>query len=378
MTLDTQPGPDSLRSHLVREPAPLQFGTSGRRGLLLDLTQLEVFINALAELEYLQSLSPAEGGIVRGDIFYFAYDLRPSSSQLVDLPPVRGQLAQAAECAIRAAGMQPVNLGSIPTPALTCYAVSRGKGSLMVTGSHIPFDRNGYKLNTAAGELLKQHEDPINERVKAVRERLYSQPLRESLFNENGMLKTGPSTLSPETDEAAQAYLRRYTRFFGADALRGMRLLVYQHSAVGRDLLADILRGVGAEVFCAGRSETFVPIDTENIEPSQLAAMQSLFDAAVAQHGPLDAVVSTDGDSDRPLILGAEPPDSNLRFFGGDLVGMITAEYLGADAAVVPISCNDAIDRSPLKNMLEPKTRIGSPFVIDGMEVARARGKKAI
>ena len=35
----------------------------------------------------------------------------------------------------------------------------------MVTGSHIPFDRNGYKLNTARGELLKQQEAPINRSV---------------------------------------------------------------------------------------------------------------------------------------------------------------------------------------------------------------------
>jgi hypothetical protein len=32
-------------------------------------------------------------------------------------------------------------------------------------------------------------------------------------------------------------------------------------------------------------------------------------------------------------------------FFGGDLVGMVVAEYLKADAVVVPISCNDAVDR---------------------------------
>ncbi len=73
----------SLRSRLNYEPQELGFGTSGRRGKVVDLTQLEVYLNALAELEYLQSLAPAEGGIQRGDPFYFAYDLRPSSSEFV-------------------------------------------------------------------------------------------------------------------------------------------------------------------------------------------------------------------------------------------------------------------------------------------------------
>ena len=54
---------DSLRSRLNYEPQVLGFGTSGRRGKVVDLTQLEVYLNALAELEYLQSLSLAEGGI---------------------------------------------------------------------------------------------------------------------------------------------------------------------------------------------------------------------------------------------------------------------------------------------------------------------------
>jgi mannose-6-phosphate isomerase class I len=67
-----------------------------------------------------------------------------------------------------------------------------------------------------------------------------------------------------------------------------------------------------------------------------------------------------------------------VRFFGGDLVGMIVAEYLGSDAVVVPVTCNDGIDRGPLKSRLEPRTRIGSPYVIAGMEAARRKGKKAV
>lgn len=377
MTTDTD-DKDTLRSRLAQEPQALQFGTSGRRGLLLHLSQLEIFINALAELEYLQSLPLAEGGITKGDEFYFAYDLRPSSTRFVDGEPRRGELAQAIESAIRAADMNPVNLGAIPTPALSGYALCHGKGSIMVTGSHIPFDRNGYKTNTSRGELLKQHEAPINEKVRKVRERLYAEPFALSPFDERGLFKTGHRTLDPESDAAATAYLRRYTEFFGTGALSGLRVLVYQHSAVGRDLLVEILRGVGAEVFVAGRSETFVPIDTENIDAEQLAAIQALYDKASTQHGRLDAIVSTDGDSDRPLILGVDSRTSTLRFFGGDLVGMITAEFLGADAAVVPISCNDAIDRGALQTITEPKTRIGSPFVIAGMEAARDRGRHSI
>jgi phosphomannomutase len=372
--------PGSLRSRLNHEPRELQFGTSGRRGEVAHLTQLEIYINALAELEFLQSLPKAEGGIARGEEFYFAYDLRPTSCAYAYAAEWqgRGELAQTIERALVQAGMKPVNLGKIPTPALTSYALRLGKGSMMVTGSHIPFDRNGYKTNTSCGELLKRHEPPIAEKVREVRTRLYEQDFQESPFDADGRFKSGHAELPAERDDAARHYLRRYLDFFGAEALSGLRVLVYQHSAVGRDLLVDILRALGAEVIAAGRSETFVPIDTENMDAERLATIQSLLDECLAaQGGRFDAIVSTDGDSDRPMILGVDAADQ-ARFFGGDLVGMLTAEFLGADAVVVPISCNDAIDRGALKDILAPKTRIGSPFVIAGMEQALARGKRAV
>jgi phosphomannomutase len=366
----------TLRDRLTYQPRELKFGTSGRRGEVIHLSQLEIYINALSELEYLLSLPPAEGGITAGDTFYFATDLRPSSTAFVPEQGGRGEIAQTILRAISDAGLLPVYLGRIPTPALTAYAISQGKGSIMVTGSHIPFDRNGYKVNTARGELLKKDEDPINQRVAATRQRLYRAPFESSLFTEQGALRAGHQDLPAESPVAAQAYSDRYANFFGAAALSGLRLLLYQHSAVGRDLVVDILRRLGAEVVATGRSETFVPIDTENIDAAQLAALQSLYDEAVAQHGPFDALVSTDGDSDRPLILGID--HGRVHFFPGDLVGMITAESLGADAVVVPISCSDALDRGPLAPLAEPRTRIGSPHVIVGMEQARARGKRTV
>lgn len=362
----------ALRAQLDYEPHILKFGTSGRRGEIIHLTQLEIYINATAELEYLQTLSLDAGGIRKGDEFYFACDLRPSSTRFVQEAGGRGELAQAIERAIRDAGLKPVNLGLIPTPAVASYALDRGRGCMMITGSHIPFDRNGYKTYTAKSELLKKDEAPINARVEQVRKRIYEQPLAESLFNARGMFKAGHQELSPASDAGREHYARRYTEFFAGQSLQGLRVLVYQHSAVGRDLLVELLRSLGATVTPTGRSETFVPIDTENIDAERLAAIQAL----VTETGDFDAVVSTDGDSDRPLLLAVE--QGRVRFFFGDLVGMLVAEYLGADAVVVPISCNDAVDRGQLKNMVEPKTRIGSPSVIAGMEAARQKGRKAI
>ncbi len=365
-----------LFSSLNYQPVPLAFGTSGRRGRVVDLTQLEIYINVTAELEFLQSLPGEQGGIAPGDQFFFAHDLRPSSTAFDPSANGRGELCQAAARAILDAGMSPVNLGALPTPALAAYAWRRGRASIMITGSHIPFDLNGYKLNTSAGELLKDFEAPINLAVQQVRARLYGSLATSSIFAPDGSLRVGPTPMLPVRLDAREEYIRRYTSFFGASSLSGRRILVYQHSAVGRDLLVEVLTRLGAEVVPGGRSDTFVAIDTEAINAAELSAIQTVADNAALLSGPLWAVVSTDGDSDRPLILGLQ--NGRVVFFGGDLVGMVVAGYLGADAVVVPITCNDSIDRGPLAQFLEPKTKIGSPFVVSGMAAARARGHHAV
>lgn len=359
------------------ETVPLGFGTSGRRGLLRHLSQLEVALNAWGELQFLQSLPVEDGGIVPGDTVYLAHDLRPSSSRLIDTTPCRGELAQALVWATRQAGMIPVNVGAIPTPALACHALSQGKACMMVTGSHIPFDRNGYKTYTAIGELTKAQEPLIAGHVARIRQRLYAESSETTCFRPDGQFRAGSQPLPPASGEASRIYRQRYLDFFGPEALAGLTLMVYQHSAVGRDLLCDILTDLGGQVVPVGRSDTFVPIDTENMDQAQLDALQNLYDeSAGGLH--FDAVVSTDGDSDRPLLLAIDPDTRRLHFIPGDKLGMLTAQSLLADAVVVPVSCNDAIDQGSLRDTLQPRTRIGSPHVIAGMERARQQGKQRV
>ena len=205
-----------LLSTLNYRPEPLRFGTSGRRGRVRDLTQLEIYINVLAELEYLQTLAPEAGGAAREDEVYFAHDLRPSSTALSEEFGGRGELCQAVVRAIADAGMRPVNLGPLPTPALALRGLARHRASIMVTGSHIPFDLNGYKLNTSVGELLKEHEDPINQAVERVRTRICGRDAAESLFDANGMFKAGSLELPKVDGSAREEYLARYVGFFGA------------------------------------------------------------------------------------------------------------------------------------------------------------------
>src|SRR5688572_26097255 len=182
-----------------RSPARLAFGTSGLRGLVTEITDLEAWINVRGFLAYLVDTGQAAPGTPVA----VAGDHRPSTERIL------GAVARAIEDA----GFVVAYHGRIPTPALMVHAVSHGLPSVMVTGSHIPFDRNGIKLNKPAGEVLKEDEAPILAAVERARAAAYEAPPERSPFGDDGMLRAPPE-LPPVDDAARAGYLRRYLDFF--------------------------------------------------------------------------------------------------------------------------------------------------------------------
>ena len=307
----------------------VSFGTSGLRGPAVDFTgsTSAAYVRAFLEV----TCSGASSRAV-----YLGADLRASSPEI----------AGFAAAAIAAAGWTPVYAGNVPTPALAAYALARRSPAVMVTGSHIPEDYNGIKFYRPDGEFLKEDEAPVRERA-------------ESLLAEK--LSIGDSSL-PSVDPAiAEAYVSRYTTAFSGQPLNGLRIGLDLHSAVGRDLTVRILQGLGAEVFPFRRSDRFIAVDTEALDPADLARAKD----QIAAH-KLDAVVSTDGDGDRPLVI-----DEAGRQVNGDVLGILTARRLGARTVVTPISSTSAIEMTSWFETVV-RTRIGSPYVVAGMAAAKA------
>jgi phosphomannomutase len=313
----------------------LKFGTSGLRGLASELIGPPSARYAAAFLAYLRQ----GGQLAPGDEVLIGQDLRASSPAI----------AKAVVGAIGAAGYQPLDCGTLATPALALEAQSRGVPAIMVTGSHIPADRNGLKFYLASGEIGKADEQGILDSLQDVA------PSDASVVQ------------ARQAPEARLAYRERYTHSFLPDALAGKRIGVFQHSSVARDDLAVLLAGLGATVVLLGRAEHFVSIDTEALSAADVAMAKAW---VAAEH--LDALVSTDGDADRPLVA-----DETGVFIRGDMLGILTAQFLGADAVVTPVTSNSAIEG--LGSFAEVvRTKVGSPFVIAGIEAAQARGRKLV
>lgn len=300
-----------------------KFGTSGLRGLVVELTPALVADHIRAFL----AACPAGRGL------WVGRDLRPSS------PALAATVLEAA----RAEGVATVDCGAVPTPALALAAMRAGAAAVMVTGSHIPADRNGLKFYLPHGEIAKTDEAAIL-----------------SALGRAPAGRTGPAPLTGT--RAGADWVARYVSAFGPQALAGLRLGVWSHSAVSRDLLLAAVAALGGTAVELGRSDQFIPVDTEAVAPAARAAL-----AGWAAEHRLDAILSTDGDGDRPLLA-----DAAGRVVPGDLLGQITAAVLGADTVVTPVSSNTGVEASG-RFARVVRTRIGSPFVIAGMAQAGGR-----
>ena len=168
---------------------PPKFGTSGLRGLVTDLSDDLV-------TSYVRAFIAT---CPQGSAVHVGWDLRSSSPAI----------AQVVITAIRASGFKAISHGAVPTPALALAAMTAGNSAIMITGSHIPADRNGLKFYVPGGEVSKQDEQAILSALQ------------------NRHADVSPLGVLVHSTRALPAYTDRYVQAFGPKALIGMRIGVY-------------------------------------------------------------------------------------------------------------------------------------------------------
>ena len=324
----------------VMNESGVRFGTSGARGLVTAMTDRVCYAYSRAFLTMLLG----RGEIAKPLKVAVAGDRRSST------PRIMNAVARAA----LDLGFEVVNAGLVPSPAVALYGLNFGMPAVMVTGSHIPDDRNGIKFNKPTGEILKADEAEMLAQTVEIPDQFDS---------EGALLRGHTLDMNVIETEVAAGYVRRWVQAFKAFDFSGKKIIVYGHSAVGRELLIEVFEDLGAEVMRAYWSERFIPVDTEAIRDEDVKIARDL----AKLHAPF-AIVSTDGDSDRPLIS-----DEKGAWLRGDVLGVLTAQWLKADAVVTPVSCNTVVERVS-KFKAVKRTKIGSPYVIAGMQEAVRQG----
>lgn len=314
----------------------LKFGTSGVRGLITELTANEVYLFTKAFIRYLKSRCDFKRISVSGD-------LRSSTPEIM----------KTVIYTIKKEGLIVDYCGKVATPVLMFQGLNNNNPGIMITGSHIPDDRNGIKFNMPWGEVLKSDEQEILKN--------YQKFSLEEGISKNDIQDDLPSTNTiPEEN-----YIKRYKSFFPENFLKKMKVVVYQHSSVSRDVMFRILNILGAEVILKGYSEKFIPVDTEAVE--NIHILHNWIKECEA-----DVLISTDGDGDRPLLIADDG-----QFVPGDVLGILTSLFLNADFIATPVSSNTAVEKSGFFQKIQ-RTKIGSPYVIEAMKYADKNEYKTI
>ncbi len=306
----------------------LKFGTSGIRGLNLEFTEdvVTAYIHAFLTHAKNKARSKAKDQIREIPLTKIAVagDLRESTPGIKSL----------IDNILKASGCEVLDCGYIPTPALALYCQSHSVPGIMITGSHIPADRNGIKFYWPWGEILKEDEVAIQTHFQNI-------------------YQPSPPVFTNARNEFIQRYISAFEQF--RPFFQGKKILAYQHSAATRDFWKPIFTALGFDVEEIGSSSVFVPVDTETDEA--VANLRKI----IPPDKHFFALVSSDGDGDRPLVC-----DQNLQILRGDTLGLITSMFLGANTVVTPVSSNTALELSgKFKNIV--RTKIGSPFVIEAM-----------
>ena len=256
-----------------------------------------------------------------------------------------------------AAGMDPILVGPMPTPAVAMLTRSlRADLGVMISASHNPYHDNGIKLFGPDGfKLNDETEAEIEARM------------------ENGMSGdlANPEDLGRalRLDDA----LGRYTEFVKqtlprGQTLTGLKVVVDCANGAAYKVAPTVLWELGAEVVPAA-----VQPDGYNINKNCGSTHPSLVSEQVIAHGA-DIGLALDGDADRVLIV-----DENGELVDGDqLMGLVARSWqqagrLAGGGIVATVMSNLGLERYlTTLGIGLARTQVGDRYVVEEM---RAMGR---
>jgi phosphoglucosamine mutase len=200
----------------------------------------------------------------------------------------------ALEAGLVAAGMDIRLLGPMPTPAIAYLTRTlRAVAGIVISASHNPYDDNGIKFFSAAGDKLP---DEVELAIEAALER----PLETVDSAHLGKVK--------RVDDAAGRYIEFCKSTIpAAMTFAGLKLVVDCANGATYYVAPHVFEELGAEVVAIGVSP-----DGFNINRGVGSTEPGTLKNAVLAHGA-DLGIAFDGDGDRVLMV-----DSKGRLVDGD------------------------------------------------------------
>lgn len=261
-----------------------------------------------------------------------------------DTRPSGPALAQAVIAGLRAAGVDAIDCGVLPTPALAAVVrAHRLAGGVMVTASHNLADDNGLKVLGAGG-------DKADVDTRAAIEGELAERYQPVAPGPRGALRPAPT-------------LDAWDPLAGV-ALRGVRIVLDAANGAAHGLGADRLRAAGASVTVLGTGEgRAINARCGALHPE--AMVQAMTDA--------DVGIALDGDGDRLAL--AVRTDTGVRVLDGDAVLHVLGQDVPAGGAVVgTVMSNLALEQGlGARGVRFVRTAVGDAEVWAAMEAHDAR-----
>jgi phosphomannomutase / phosphoglucomutase len=230
-------------------------------------------------------------------------------------------LAAAVRQGLTDGGVDVVDVGTVPTPALYfASAYLETDGAIQVTGSHNPAEYNGFKLSIRGRSIY-------GDRIQALRQLI-----------DTGDLEQGTGAV--ETTAILPTYVAEISRRFTAE--RPIKVVVDCGNGTGSVVAVDLIRAMGANVevvplFCESDG-TFPnhhpdPVVDSNLEDLQRAVVAEGADLGIAFDGDADRIGAVDEQG--TIVRG----DTLVLLFGLDLI-----ERRGPGQKVVfDVKCSQAL-----------------------------------
>ena len=311
------------------------FGTDGIRGI----ANREITCETAMQLGRAISTVLNKGRHKRADTVVLGMDTRQSSQML----------ACAISAGLCSAGMDVLNLGVVPTPAVA-FLIGKYKAhaGIMISASHNPSEFNGIKIFGEAGVKLP---DALEERVEYL---VLDAPEKLGTVE--------PDTIGTVTycKDAAKDYIAhiRSTVLYAFD---GMEIAVDCANGSASGTAKELFESLGAKchmLFCEPDGYNI----NEGCGSTHLEALQEY----VVEHG-LSMGVAFDGDADRCLCV-----DGNGKVVDGDLIMAIIAKdmkergRLTGGALVGTIVSNFGLGKFCEENGIRfVRTKVGDRYVLE-------------
>jgi len=247
--------------------------------------------------------------------------------------------------------------GIIPTPAVAYLTPRMGyTAGVVISASHNPFEDNGIKVFSGAGEKFTE---TLEQRVEAiVADEAWTVP------NSDSASGVGQTRAAVEQADYRSAYVEHLLEILPVSVRdRGLRVVVDCANGATTTVAPRLFKELGLQVLCIGCEP-----DGRNINLGCGSTAPELLARTVVT-GQYDLGIAYDGDGDRAIFV-----DANGRIVDGDAVMLMCAKQMKAegrlkgDAIVATVMSNIGLEIALRENGIGlVRCQVGDKYVMEEM-----------